>query len=152
MGFRRKWTTLTLCKCARSAIQLFYIHYRKYFAIIYSRTLKRLTKIQPLISLRLNNAKLWILMHYKVLWVMSISREICYHQMNFRFWNHNRFETVVIGFVRHRLPATFTLFPDTTNWHHGVLWQLNNHLHTTHKSYILLSQLLYFFGSCKPSG
>ena len=34
MGFRRKWTTVTLCKSARSAIQLFYIHYRKYFAII----------------------------------------------------------------------------------------------------------------------
>ena len=25
---------MTLCKSARSAIQLFYIHYRKYFAII----------------------------------------------------------------------------------------------------------------------
>ena len=34
MGFRRKWTTVTLCKSARSAIQLFYIHCRKYFAII----------------------------------------------------------------------------------------------------------------------
>ena len=33
-GFRRKKTTVTLCKSARSAIQLFNIHYRKYFAII----------------------------------------------------------------------------------------------------------------------
>ena len=34
MGFRKKWITVTLCKSARSAIQLFHIHYRKYFAII----------------------------------------------------------------------------------------------------------------------
>ena len=34
MGFRRKWTTVTLCQSARSAIALFYIHYRKYFAVI----------------------------------------------------------------------------------------------------------------------
>ena len=53
--------------------------------------------------------------------------------MNFWFWNHNRFETRVINFVGHGLSLTFTLFPDTTNWHHGVLWQLNNHLHTTYK-------------------
>ena len=79
----------------------------------------------------------------------SIPWEIYCHQMNFRFWNHNRFETGVIDFVGHELPAAFTLFPDTTNWHHGVLWQLNNH--TTHKSYLMLSKRLYVFGSCKPS-
>ena len=34
MVIHRKWTTVKLCKTARSAIQLFYIYYRKYFAII----------------------------------------------------------------------------------------------------------------------
>ena len=34
MGFRRKWTSVVLCKSARSAIQLVSIHYRNYFAII----------------------------------------------------------------------------------------------------------------------
>ena len=34
MGLHRKWTTATLCHSARSAIQLFYIHYRRYLAII----------------------------------------------------------------------------------------------------------------------
>ena len=37
--------------------------------------------------------KLWILVHYNISWVLSIPREIYCHQMNFRFWNHNRFES-----------------------------------------------------------
>ena len=79
-----------------------------------------------------------------VLSALSISWEIYCHQMSFKFWNYNRFETGVIDFVGHGLPATFILFPETTNWHHEILWQLNNQLHTTHKSYLMLSQRLYF--------
>ena len=44
------------------------------------------------------------------------------------------------GFSRHGLSATFTLFPDTTNWYHGLLWELNNHFHPTDKSSVLPSQ------------
>ena len=66
-----------------------------------------------------------------------------------KFWNHNRFETGVIDFVGHGLSATITLFPDTTYWYHGLLWQLNNHLHTTDKSSLMLCQRIdvFFFGS-----
>ena len=71
--------------------------------------------------------------------------EIYCHQMNFKFWNHNRFETGVIDFVGHGLSATFTLFLDATNWYHGLLWQLNNYLHASDKSSIMLSQRMYIF-------
>ena len=39
---------------------------------------------------------------------------------------------------------TFTLFPDTKNYYHGLLWQLNNH-HTTGKSSLMLSQHMDVF-------
>ena len=71
--------------------------------------------------------------------------EIYCHQMNFRFWNHNQSETVVIDFLGHGLSATFTLFPDTTNWYHGLLWQLNNHLYATDNSSLMLSQRMDVF-------
>ena len=87
-------------------------------------------------------------MHYKVSSIRRIPWEIHCHQINFKFWNHNRFGTWVIDFVGQGLPAIFTLFPDTTNWHHGSIWLLNSHLHTTHRSYLMLSQCLYFFGLC----
>ena len=55
MGFRRKWTTVTLCKSARSAIQLFYIHNRKYFAIILNSAIylssTRVSMFHTLVSL-----------------------------------------------------------------------------------------------------
>ena len=33
--------------------------------------------------------------------------------------------------MAHLLNASFILFPDTSDWYHGLLWQLNNHLPTT---------------------
>ena len=72
--------------------------------------------------------------HYKASSVLSMPWEIYCHQMNFKFWNHNRFETLVIDFVEHGMSAAFYLFPDTANWYHGLLWQLKIHLHTTDKS------------------
>ena len=71
--------------------------------------------------------------------------EIYCHQMNFKFWNHNRFETWVIDFVEHGLSAAFYLFPDTANWYHGLLWQLKIHLHTTDKSSLMLSHRMDIF-------
>ena len=59
---------------------------------------------------------------------MSMPWEIYCHQINFKFWNHNGFETGVIDFIGRRLTVShFYFFPDTTNWYHGLLWQLNNH-------------------------
>ena len=71
--------------------------------------------------------------------------EIYCHQMNFKFWNHNRFETCVIDFMGHGLSATFTMFPDTKIWYHGLLSQLNNHLCTTDETSLMLSQCMDVF-------
>ena len=43
------------------------------------------------------------------------------------------------------LSATFTLFPDRTNWYHGLFWQLSNHHHTTDKSSSMLNQCMSIF-------
>ena len=81
--------------------------------------------------MRLNNAKLCISVHYEVLSVLSIPWEIYCHQMNFRFWNYNRFETGIINFVGHGLPANFTFFPQVGIMEFFGNWTIISILHTT---------------------
>ena len=76
---------------------------------------------------------------------MSMAWEIYCHQTNFRFWNHNRFVTVIIDFMVHQLSAIFHLFPGTTNWYKWLLWQVTNHLHSIDKSASMFVQCIDMF-------
>ena len=80
MGFRRKWTTVTLCKSARSAIQLFYIHYRKYFAIILNSAVylssARVSMFHTLVPLlKILNSK-----HFTNLYIIEREKKIKCHE------------------------------------------------------------------------